>query len=105
FFGNETPITAVVTDVPIVAHGKVVVRRDHDIVSLDVILHRELPLWSHVVEIRRGNGGKVVAVRIVTISALVQHVGFVKLLSVAINRSIPQVDMVARNTYDSLHHI
>src|SRR5579872_1894463 len=61
--GNESPVAAVITDVTVVAHGKVVIGWDNQVVSLDVLLHQQLPVWSHVVEFGRRDGGEVVTIR------------------------------------------
>ena len=101
---NETPVAAVIAHVPVVAHGKVTVRRHHDVAALDMrgssSLHFSLltPYSS-----RRRHGGKIVAVGIVVSRIDVLDVRLVELLPVAVDDAFAQVNTVARNADDAFH--
>src|SRR5258705_2902751 len=62
FLWNESPEAAVITDVAVVAHSEVVIRRYNNVVTLDVARQFSLPLPSDAVHVLR-NGGEIFAIR------------------------------------------
>src|SRR5437879_10809482 len=64
FLGNKSPIAAVQTDATMIAHGEVMVGRNHDVIALNVCWHIDRPVRPHIRIIARRNRRKIVAVNI-----------------------------------------
>src|SRR5271155_377127 len=106
FLRNKSPIPAVETYVAVVPHAEITVRRNHQIVSLNMLRQGELPIRSHIAHLRGRHRGEVIAVRIVTyLAALMNHVGLIQLFPVAVDHGVAQMNAVSRNADDSLDHI
>src|ERR1700721_3252338 len=104
FLGNESPVAAIEADAPMVTHGKVVVRRNDNIVALNVGPQIHHPVGIDIGIIHGRDRREIVPVRIVDV-AVVVYVGLVQGLTVAIYHAVPQMDAVARQADDSLHHV
>src|SRR5713101_4254168 len=103
---NESPKAAVIADVAVVAHSEIAAKRHHDVLSLHVLRQRELPFLRDVVHIRR-HRGEIFAVgtRELRIGVVfVADVGLFKFFAIAVDHSIPQMNSIAGDADDSLHH-
>src|ERR1700679_122070 len=59
---HKAPISAVKRDGAIIAHGEVTARRNHQVLSLNIVGKIEGPGWGYVPALRRGDGGKIITV-------------------------------------------
>src|SRR5215469_8342108 len=46
--GNKSPIAAVETDAPMIAHREIMIRRHDNVVPLDVLRHIDRPIGPHI---------------------------------------------------------
>src|ERR1035438_5972608 len=73
FLWDESPVAAIEAHAAMVAHGKVVVGRNDNVIPLDVGLQIHHPVGKNIRIIRGSNRGKIIPVRIVGIP-VVQHI-------------------------------
>jgi hypothetical protein len=98
---DESPETAVVAGVAIIAHGEIAIGRDNDVAIFDMGSHGELPFGGDHA-FHRGDGREVVTVRNVVATAM-NDVGLVQRLPVTVNDPVFQVNPIAGDADDELH--
>src|SRR5207237_9129070 len=87
FARNEAPEPTVKADIAVVTHGKVTVRWHHDVVSLNILMHRHLPLrGGRGIAILGRKRRELNAIRIV-VAHFMSDVRFIKTLPVAVDYS------------------
>src|ERR1700728_4935173 len=93
FLWDESPVAAIEAHAAMVAHGKVVLRRNDNVISLDVGLQIYHPVGINIGIIRGRHRGKIIPVRIVGIP-VVQHIRLVQSLTDAVQHAITDVNFV-----------
>src|SRR5271166_486957 len=85
FLGNEAPVAAVEAHTAVVAHGEIVVRRDNDVVALNVAgqIHSPVRPYIRIIWWRR-DGWEIISVRIKCIPVM-EDIGLIERLAVAIH--------------------
>src|ERR1700677_694381 len=103
--GHKAPVAAIEADGAVIAHGEVTARRNHQILSLDVVGKLEGPGRGYVPALRRRDGGKIIPIGKVV--AVVRHGGlrFMLWLPVEEDHAVAQVDAIAWNADDPLHQV
>ena len=85
FLRDESPVAAVQTHVPVVAHAEVAVRRNHEIAILNVLWQGQAPPGDDTTVLRRRHRGELVTIGVVgkvRVSILRHQVRFGELLAV-----------------------
>src|SRR5450759_4293442 len=70
---------------------------------LQVRGHGEPPLRGYVFVVADRHAGEIIAVAVVV--AFADHIRLIQALSVAVHRSVLQMDPVARDTHDAFDHV
>src|SRR5690242_3608201 len=81
---NESPESAVITYIPVVAHPEIAVRRNDNVVALYVLLHHQLPVNKQVVVFSWGNCREIISIGADVLRVAVDHVRLVEFLSIAV---------------------
>src|ERR1022692_4902787 len=100
---HETPIAGIEADVAVVAHGEEAARRHYQVAVLQVRGHGEAPLRGYVFVIADRHAGKIIAVAVVITFA--DDVGLIEAFSVAVHRSVLEMNPVAGDAHDAFDHI
>src|SRR5207247_9675041 len=77
---NESPISAVKTQVSIVAHSKVAVRGHDKIAVFNVVGHGQFPFRDHIALVAGRDGGKIITIRIVRVGRSLITVNDIRLV-------------------------
>src|SRR3954469_25825982 len=106
FFGHKAPIAAVQAVIAIVAHGKVVVRRNHHLVIMNVFLQSGGPLRRNLSNAITQGRWKFIAICVVSSVANYIRLGLPD--SIQIDHSIAQAKPVAwyaNNAFNQIHSL
>src|SRR5581483_10547816 len=99
---NEAPVTAVEADSAVIAHSEIEAGGNDEILSLNKSRQSLSPFGGDVAAHLRGDGGEVVAIRLVIRVGGLAGVGLVQGNAVAVDNAGAEVDVVAGNTHNAL---
>src|ERR1700758_1085923 len=104
-FRNKTPKPTVQAYTPVIAHSKVAVWWDNDVLAVNKRGETSTP---HIPDIdvgcRWGSSRKIVSVRIEGFAGVMQNIWFVQLLTISVHNAVPQMNSVSWHTNDPLHN-
>src|SRR2546423_5694283 len=105
FLWNEAPIAAIKADLPVISHAKVIAFGNDQVITLNMILHNEGPIESHI---RPGQlriyRRKLITIRIVQMSQQL-HIWLIERHAITVNNAIAQMNAVARNADNAFYHM
>src|SRR3984893_2395742 len=105
FLGNKAPIAGVVTHVAVIAHGKITGRRYDNVIALNILGQKLLPVGKEAVVIRRWHGREIIAIIVRRFIAIVDDVRFIQLFPIAKHHAIAQMNTISGYADNPLDHV